>query len=92
MRILHNHLCFQTDKQDLVETVIPDTKVANGWTAVPFTLQICTMLRAMGIEAPSPIRTEYKWQGKYIPFLHQVTTSEVFTLNPRALCLLTPTI
>ena len=87
MRVLRDHLCFQTDDADLVSTVIPETKQANGWVATPFTLEIATVLRSLGIEAPSPIRHDYKWQGRYTPFAHQLATSEFLTLNRRAFCL-----
>ena len=87
MRVLHNYLCFQTDRADLISTLIPETRQANGWAAAPFTLEIATVLRSIGIEAPSPIRHDYKWRGRYTPFAHQVATAEFLTLNRRSHCL-----
>lgn len=46
------------------------------------------VLRNVGIKAPSPIRYEYNWPSRYpSPFEHQITTSEFFTLNRKAICL-----
>ena len=87
MRILGQHLAFRTDQPELVETLLPEVKQANGWMAVPFTMQIAQVLRAIGLPAPSPINTDYRWKGRYTPFQHQKVTSEFFTLNRRAFCL-----
>lgn len=87
MRVLNDHLAFKTDKAGLVSAVLPETKHAQGWTAVPFTVETATVLRSIGIEAPSPIRHNYRWKGQYKPFKHQLTTAEFFTLNRRAFCL-----
>lgn len=85
MRILNHHLVFKTDEPSII--ALPGVKSADGYVAVPHTLQMTQVLCQMGIKAPSPIRSEYKWQGKYNPFIHQVETSEFLTLNKRCFCL-----
>jgi len=35
---------------------------------------------------PSPIKTNYKWSGKFKPFDHQIETSSFLTLHKKACC------
>lgn len=47
-------------------------------------------LAEMGIKAPAPIQSYYKWplvDGKYVPYSHQKETADFFTLNSRGVCL-----
>ena len=87
MRTLGKHLAFKCDDPTEIQMIVPETVVKNGWAAVPHTLQIATVLRSMGYEAPSPILHEYQWTGNFTPFAHQKATAEFLTLNKRAFCL-----
>lgn len=51
--------------------------------AVKLTLEATKVLRNVGIEAPAPIRYDYKWPGKFTPFAHQIVMSEFFTVHKR---------
>ena len=84
MKILNNHLVFRHDNPDAIP--LPK-KVAQGWVAVPFSVQAAQVLRAMGMDAPSPISTDYDWSGRFTPYEHQRNTSEFLSLNKRAFCL-----
>jgi SNF2 family DNA or RNA helicase len=87
MRIIGDYLVFKYAYPERVKSLIPEVKISQDWTAVPFTLQTATILRSLGLPAPSPIQTEYDWPGKYTPFKHQILTSEFLTLNKRAFLL-----
>lgn len=87
MKILGDYLAFKYDYPERVKSLIPDVREAEGWLAVPFTLQTATILRSLGLPAPSPIQTEYEWHGQFKPLKHQILTSEFLTLNKRAFCL-----
>ena len=57
--------------------------------AVPATLDAARVLRNIGVEAPSPIMTEYDWPsvpGRTAGWW-QKETAAFLTLNPRAFCL-----
>lgn len=83
MKIISNHLVFKTDQH----IPLPEVKQAGGYTAVPFTLHNASVLRNIGLPAPSPIVTDYDWPGKFKPYKHQVVTAEFATLNKRAFIL-----
>jgi SNF2 family DNA or RNA helicase len=61
--------------------------IQNHNIAVRHGIDEVRVLRNMGIEAPSPILHHYNWPGRYAPFLHQLDTSAMLTLNPRAFVL-----
>ena len=84
MKIINNNLVFQHPDP---ESIPLPKKIAQGWVAVPHTLHAAHVLRSMGLEAPSPISTEYEWSGKYTPFKHQQHTAEFLTLNKRCFLL-----
>lgn len=93
-RIVKNNIVFSTDVS--LANYFPDVRSAevNGEQiyAVPATLDAARVLRNLGIEAPSPIRSEYDWPripGR-TPYWWQVDTAEFFTLNPRSFCLNEP--
>lgn len=58
--------------------------------AVKHTLEATKVLRNIGIDAPAPILSQYKWPGKYKPFAHQLVMSEFLTLNRRGFNLSEP--
>lgn len=95
-RIVKNHIVFSHPDPLKIYEVFPDFKQAavNGETvcAVPLSLDSARLLRNMGVEAPSPIRTEYDWPtipGR-APGWWQVDTAEFLTLHSRAFCLNKP--
>jgi len=61
----------------------PDAKVNGHILGVPLSLENSTILRNLGIAAPSPIRTGYNWKGRFTPLPHQLVTAEYATLNKR---------
>jgi SNF2 family DNA or RNA helicase len=52
--------------------------------AVKLSIETSKVLRNMGIQAPGPIRYQYKWPGKFRPFDHQIVMSEFLTMHRRA--------
>lgn len=95
-KILKNHLIFTLPDPSVLGTHFPDVRTAeiNGERvyAVPATLDAARLLRNLGVEAPSPIRTEYDFPiipGR-TPGWWQIDTAEFLTLNPRAFCLNKP--
>jgi len=86
-----NTLVMRVRDPSKVTDVIPRARVVHhegrALTQVHYGLDEVRVLRNLGINAPSPIKHNYKWQGRLVPFDHQVTTSEFFTLNPRGICL-----
>src|SRR5690242_6114017 len=71
-----------------IREVLPErTKALNHPDynlAVHHTLDAVKVLRNLGIEAPAPIRFQYRWPGKFKPYAHQVVMSEFLTLHRRA--------
>lgn len=51
--------------------------------AVHHTLDSTKVLRNMGFDVPAPIRSQYKWTGKYSPYDHQIAMAEFLTLHRR---------
>jgi len=95
-RIVNSHIIFTPEDPSKIAPVFPGFKQAmiDGQLvcAVPLGLDSARLLRNMGIEAPSPIRTEYNWPiipGR-TPGWWQIDTAEFFTLNPRCFCLNLP--
>jgi SNF2 family DNA or RNA helicase len=50
---------------------------------VRYNVDTVRVLRNMGIDAPSPIWTDYSWPGKYKPFDHQRVMADVMSVHPR---------
>lgn len=55
--------------------------------AVHYTLDAAKVLRNLKYNVPSPIRSFYGWPGKYIPFAHQIDTSDFLTFTWRGFVL-----
>lgn len=74
-----------------VTTLVPSAKVIKHQglelVAVPHSVDHVRALRALGIEAPSPIEYHYKWSGQYQPFDAQRATAAFMTLNDRCFVL-----
>lgn len=90
-RIINNHLVVQTENPGQIRAVLPEIKEAtikgHKVCAVPFSLETARVLNNLGIPSPSPIRTQYDWQGMYKPMAHQVHTAEFMTLHQRCFIL-----
>lgn len=54
---------------------------------MPHRVAEATYLRALGFDAPSPIRYHYDWPGRFTPFEHQFETAAFLTMNKKALVL-----
>ena len=91
-RIVNNHIVFTTPDAARLQAFFPDVKQGTlggeSVYAVPASLDAARILRNLGIESPSPIRTEYDWpiRPDWKPRESQITTAEFFTLNPRGHC------
>lgn len=55
--------------------------------AVKHELGATKILRNMGFDVPSPIKTEYTYPGRFVPMKHQYETAEFLTLNTRCFVL-----
>lgn len=51
---------------------------------VHHTNEAAKVLRNVGIDAPAPIQSHYRWPGKYRPFAHQRVMAEFLTMHKRA--------
>tara|TARA_R100000935_G_scaffold45193_1_gene68276 strand:+ start:912 stop:2447 length:1536 start_codon:yes stop_codon:yes gene_type:complete len=70
-----------------VTKTIPDSVLVNKQEVkVNHGIDEVHTLKELGIRAPSPIETRYKWTGKHAPFDHQKTTSAFLTMNRKAFC------
>jgi len=74
-----------------VTQTIPTAKMmtykGESLVVVPHRIEEVRLLNAMGIRAPSPVRTHYDWPGRHTPFDHQIVTTDFLTLYPRSYCL-----
>lgn len=74
-----------------VTAVIPTARTVqhNGVTlvAVPHRYDETRVLRNIGIDAPAPISTYYRWSGSYTPFAVQRTTAEMLSMHRRGFVL-----
>jgi len=91
VRVVKNHLVLRSENVGQLRAVFPRLKEATiggeSFVAVPHTLESARVLNNLGYQAPSPIRSQYEWPGRYTPRWYQVDTSEFFTLNMRCYCL-----
>jgi len=89
-RLINGHIVLKTEKDGQLKAIFPDIKEAvikgEKYQALPFDLDTATILNNLGICTQSPIRTNYKWPGRYTPRWYQIETSEFLTLNRRAHC------
>lgn len=87
----HRKLVLNLKEPTRVTTLVPTAKVINyrgrDLVAVPHRLDEVRVLRNLGIDAPPPVSHYYKYPGLFSPFIHQKTTVEFLTTNPRAFCL-----
>lgn len=95
-RIIKNFHVFSHNDHGQIAALFPEYKRAEVGGemvyAVPASVDAARVLRNIGIEARSPITTEYDWPlipGR-TPGWWQIETAEFLTLNPRAFCLNKP--
>lgn len=78
-------------KPERVMSAIPTAKKLefNGstFTVIPHRLDEVRVLRNLGIRAPSPILSQYKWPGRFTPFNHQRMTSAFLTMHNKCVVL-----
>lgn len=92
MEIVENKAVLIRTRNPDKYTVIPKSKVVeqgpSGYTvAVHWGLDEMRVLRNLGVKnAPSPIRRNYDWPGRYKPMAHQIETAAFFTMHRRAFC------
>lgn len=92
VRILNNHLVLQPQDPGQLRLLFPkvlkEAEVkGQRYCALPHNLEVAKVLNNLGLKAPSPIRTEYDFPGRYKPRRYQIDTAEFFTLNSRCYCL-----
>ena len=91
MEIVENKAVLIRTRNPEKYTVIPRSKVVDRWVggstvAVYWGLDEMRVLRNLGVKhAPSPIRKNYKWPGRFKPMSHQIDTAEFLTIHRRAL-------
>jgi SNF2 family DNA or RNA helicase len=52
--------------------------------AVHHTLESTRVLRNLGYKVPAPIRSQYKWPGRFTPYDHQIEMAEFLTMHRKA--------
>lgn len=51
--------------------------------ATQHTIESTRVLRNMGFEVPAPIRSQYSWPGRFVPYEHQILMAEFLTMHRR---------
>lgn len=89
MQIIRGYLVFYNDHPEIIQRCISGVKVNGTLIGVPFTQEACMILRSMGIQCPTPIRTDYSWpiHRGWEPSWWQINTAEFLTAYKRAYCL-----
>lgn len=84
-------LVFDANDPIAVRSVLPHAKMLDykgrPHVAVKHDLDAVTILRNIGIEAPSPVNHGWAYPGRYKPWEHQRATVEFLTVNRRAFVL-----
>lgn len=83
-RVIKDHIVFAWADHQTILNVFPIVKQNGDLFGVPNTLENAMILRNLGINAPSPILTNYLWAGSFTPRWYQKEAAEFFTLNKRA--------
>jgi SNF2 family DNA or RNA helicase len=83
-----NQLVFEAPDPIAVRSVLPHAKTLNykgrPHVVVKHDLDAVTILRNIGIEAPSPVNHGWEYPGQYKPFEHQRASVEFLTVHRRA--------
>jgi SNF2 family DNA or RNA helicase len=86
----HKKLLLNLREPDRVTSIIPSAKVLNykgqSIVAIPHRLDEVRVLRNLGFAVPAPVSCYYDYPGRYKPYIHQATTVEFLSTNPRAFC------
>lgn len=92
MQILDNKAVLIRTRNPDRYRIIPKHKIVHdddgGYTvAVYWGLDEMRVLRNLGVKnAPSPIKRDYNWPGRFTPMAHQMETAAFFTMHRRAFC------
>ena len=92
MEIVQNKaVLLKVKDAERITSVIPKSKVLEAYgdhseILVHWGLEETLVLKNIGIEVPSPIITQYGWEGLHKPFDHQKVTAGFLTLHKRAFC------
>ena len=88
VRVLNNTYYVFEGNEQLV-SLFENAKYASPFIAAPITLPNALILNNLGYDAPSPIRTHYRWpiRSGRTPRWYQVDTTNFMTLNKRGFCL-----
>jgi SNF2 family DNA or RNA helicase len=79
---------FKLKEPTRITAVIPTARLLSpNIVAVPHQLDETKVLRNLGFEVPSPIKSYYEWPGLFTPFFAQKETSDFLTMNHRSFCL-----
>ena len=80
-------LILQTPDPWQLRDLIPQSRTlphAQWNFAAHHTLESTKVLRNLGFDVPAPIRSQYDWPGRFVPYEHQIKMSEFLTLHRRA--------
>ena len=89
MEIVNNNalLLEAEDPKRILNNIEKSAVVSGGKVAVKWDLENAQALASLGMKnAPSPIKRDYNWTGKYHPFEHQRETASFLTVNKKAFC------
>ncbi len=79
-------LVLRTDDPLALRDLLPRSKTLPHPEfnfAVHHTLEATKVLRNLGYQVPAPIRHQYAWPGRYVPYEHQILMAEFLTLHRR---------
>lgn len=77
---------LQTADPFSMRTLFPQSRTldhADYNLAVQHTIESTRVLRNLGYTIPAPIRSQYAWTGKYVPYDHQIEMAEFLTMHRR---------
>lgn len=90
MLVRNNALLFSVNNPAPVLDALPKAKLlrikGRDIIAVRHSLDSARVLNNLGLNAPSPVLTDYEFTGRYTPLKKQKATVNFFTLNKRAYC------
>lgn len=88
MYVGKGHLVFESPDPIAIRSVLPHAKTleyrGKPHIAVKHDLDAVTILRNLGVDAPSPVNFGWAYPGRYQPFEHQKAMTEFLTLHRRA--------
>lgn len=84
-------LVFQPEDPISVKAIFPNVKTityrGENHMVLPHELDTVSILRNLGVDAPSPVNFGWTYPGRYQPFKHQKATVEFLTLARRGFVL-----